>query len=800
MGRARAIAAARPLGQTESIFALSNGHIGLRGNLDEGEPHAAQGTYLNGYYETLPLPYAEGGYGYPEEGQSLINVTDGKLIRLLVDDEPFDVRYGTLVHHERVLDLRAGVLRRDVHWVSTAGQAVRIRSTRLVSFVQRAVVAVHYEVEAVDAPARIVVQSPLVANEPGPEEEVDDPRAAAALRAPLVSQYSAHHDLQVELGHQTRRSGLRMAAALDHVIDGPPGTITATDGEADMGRVTISTELAPGQRLTVTKFLAYGWSSVRSMPALRDQVDAALLAARRDRLGGAPRRPARVPGRCLGRRGCGGRGRPGASAGGAVCHLPGGAGRRARPAARHSGQGADRSGLRWPHLLGHGDLSPAGPDVHPARGRPRRAALALTRSLTWPATGPASCDWPVPRSRGGRFVARNAPATGRPGPRRSTSTPISPTRCVATSMRPTTRSSSAGPGLELLVETARLWLSLGHHDAEGCFRIDGVTGPDEYSALVDNNVFTNLMAARNLRAAADTATRYPQRAADLGVEAAEIEAWRNAAGNMVVPFDHELGVTSQSGGFTRYRHWDFAATPPEDYPLLLHYPYYLLYSSQVIKQADLVLALYLCGDAFSAEQKRRDFDYYEAITVRDSTLSASMQAIVAAETGRLRLAYDYFRESALVDLHDLAGNTADGLHLASLAGAWLVAVAGFGGMRDYGEMLAFAPRLPAELTRLCVRLVYRGRRLRIEISPGEARYELLAGEPLELLHHGEPFTLEARRHRRSGHARSPRRSRPPSVRRRDGNPAGAVWAPRTAAPGWQPPPSHKQGAELLVEG
>ena len=191
-----------------------------------------------------------------------------------------------------------------------------------------------------------------------------------------------------------------------------------------------------------------------------------------------------------------------------------------------------------------------------------------------------------------------------------------------------------GPGLELLVETARLWLSLGHHDAEGCFRIDGVTGPDEYSALVDNNVFTNLMAARNLRVAADTATRYPQRAADLGVEAAEIEAWRNAAGNMVVPFDDELGVTSQSGGFTRYRHWDFAATPAEDYPLLLHYPYYLLYSSQVIKQADLVLALYLCGDAFSAEQKRRDFDYYEAITVRDSTLSASMQAIVAAETGR----------------------------------------------------------------------------------------------------------------------------------------------------------------------
>ncbi len=163
------------LGQTESIFALSNGHIGLRGNLDEGEPHAIPGTYLNGFFETVPLPYAERGYGYPEEGQSLIDVTNGKLIRLLVDDEPFDVRYGTLRRHERVLDLRDGVLRREVEWASPTGKAVRIRSTRLVSFVQRAVAAILYEVEAVDRPARVVVQSTLVANEPVPKQ-TDDPR------------------------------------------------------------------------------------------------------------------------------------------------------------------------------------------------------------------------------------------------------------------------------------------------------------------------------------------------------------------------------------------------------------------------------------------------------------------------------------------------------------------------------------------------------------------------------------------------------------------------------------------------
>ncbi|MDQ3547346.1 MAG: family 65 glycosyl hydrolase, partial [Chloroflexota bacterium] len=298
-----------------------------------------------------------------------------------------------------------------------------------------------------------------------------------------------------------------------------------------------------------------------------------------------------------------------------------------------------------------------------------------------------------------------------------------------------------GPGCELLVESARLWLALGHHDAAGCFRIDGVTGPDEYTALVDNNVFTNLMAARNLRVAADVVTRHPRCALDLGVDLGEIDTWRKAADAIVVPCDDKLGVTPQSEGFTRYRAWDFENTGDDQYPLQSHYPYYLLYSSQVLKQADLVFALYLCGDHFEPDQKRRDFEYYDAITVRDSSLSAPIQAIVAAEVGHLDLAYGYFRETAFVDLHDLSDNTSDGLHLASLAGAWLVAVAGFGGMRDYGDTLAFSPRLPAQLTKLTFRMLYRGRRLRVDVTSEHARYELLSGEPLDVLHYGEPVTL-----------------------------------------------------------
>ena len=176
------------LAQSESVFALSNGHIGLRGNLDEGEPHGLPGTYLNSFYERRPLPHAEAGYGYPEEGQTIVNVPNGKLIRLLVDDEPLDVRYGELRSHERVLDLRAGTLERTLEWVSPAGRAVRVTSTRLVSFTQRAVAAICYEVEPLDGPARLVIQSGLVANEEMPVMRAD-PRVAAVLREPLQSEH-----------------------------------------------------------------------------------------------------------------------------------------------------------------------------------------------------------------------------------------------------------------------------------------------------------------------------------------------------------------------------------------------------------------------------------------------------------------------------------------------------------------------------------------------------------------------------------------------------------------------------------
>jgi alpha,alpha-trehalose phosphorylase len=297
-------------------------------------------------------------------------------------------------------------------------------------------------------------------------------------------------------------------------------------------------------------------------------------------------------------------------------------------------------------------------------------------------------------------------------------------------------------GLELLVATARLWRSLGHHDARGTFHLDGVTGPDEYSAIADDNVYTNLLAARNLNGAAESCARHGEEAAALGVDDEEMAGWRDAAAKIAVPYDEELGVHQQSAGYTRHERWDFEATDPDEYPLLLHFPYFDLYRKQVVKQADLMLAMVACGDRFSAEEKARAFAHYEPLTVRDSSLSASVQAVLAAEVGHLELAFDYFGEAALMDLDDLEHNTRDGLHMASLAGSWLAAVAGFGGFRDHGDGFSFDPRLPPHLERLAFGLVLRGRRLRVEIVPGEARYELRDGEPLELRHDGTPFTLE----------------------------------------------------------
>jgi len=728
------------LEQTESVFALSNGHVGLRANLDEGEPHGIPGSYLSSFYELRPLPYAEVAYGYPESGQNIVNVTNGKLIRLLVNDEPFDVRYGRLLSHERALDLRAGTLTREVDWVSPARAQVRVRSTRLVSFTQRAVAAIEYLVEPVDSEVRLIVQSELVANEVMPPPPGGDPRVTAALEHPLVALERDVDQRGATLLHRTRASGLQMAAGMHHDVVAPGDVDVTTRAVDDWARTTVVCSLQPGQQLRVVKMLAYGWSRVRSQPALRDQVAAALTGARSSGMDGLLQEQreyldrfwdcadvelegdpelqqairfglfhvlqaaARTEGRCIPAKGLTGPGYDGHAFWDSEAYV--------LPVLTYVAPSAAAYALRWRHSTL--DLA-----------RERAVALGLHgAAFPWRTIHGQECSgyWPAGTAA---FHVNAAIAAA-----------VERYRVVTGD-----DSLDRSGGVEMLVETARLWMSLGHHDRHGRWHVVGVTGPDEYTALVADNLFTNLAAAHNLRAAAAAVHRHREIGSSLAVDPEEAARWQHAADSVHLPYDEELQVHQQSDNFTHLPEWDFAANP--GYPLLLNAPYFDLYRRQVVKQADLELAMLWFSDQFSPVDKARNVDYYEPRTVRDSSLSASIQAVLAADVGHLELAHDYAHETASIDLCNLHGNTGHGLHIASLAGAWIALVNGFGGLRDSGGTLAFDPQLPASIPRLVFNIVWHGMRLRVDIDGRQVTYRLRDGDKvsLQFKHAGELVTL-----------------------------------------------------------
>jgi alpha,alpha-trehalose phosphorylase len=530
---------------------------------------------------------------------------------------------------------------------------------------------------------------------------------------------------------------------MDHEIDCPVGVNVVGEAEEDIARVTLTTVLQPGQTLRLVKHLGYGWSSTRSEQALRDQVAAALAAAghsgwtglldeQRSYLddfwahadveaeGDAEvqhavrfglfhllQAGARAESRPIPAKGLTGTGYDGHAFWDTEVFV--------LPTLILTAPHAAADALRWRHR------------TLPAARR-RAEALGLTgAAFPWRTISGEECSGYWPAGTAGFHVnAAIADAVLRY---------VDATEDEA---------FLEEAGVDLLVETARLWAGLGHHHPDGSFRLPGVTGPDEYSAVADDNVYTNLMAQRNLLGAADAVDRHPAAAEALGVTDDEVAAWRRAAETVHVPWDERLGVHPQAEGFTDHEVWDFEATDPEDYPLLNSAPYFDLYRKQVVKQADLVLAMHLRGDAFDADQKRANFEYYEPLTVRDSSLSASTQAVIAAEVGHVELAYDYLAESALLDLEDRHDNTGNGMHLASLAGGWNGLVAGLAGLRAPGDgRLHFAPRLPDDLSCLRLNLRYRGRHLRVEIHPDHTAYDVTEGDPLEVVHHGRSLEVGA---------------------------------------------------------
>ena len=710
-----------------SVFTVSNGYVGVRGVLEEQGSAPGPATLMAAAYELRPHSYAEPAYGYPETDEVLVPVADCWAMELEVDGRP--AGDGTLTGHERVLDLRTGVLERDACWTSPSGGRVRLVTRRLASLTRREVVTASYEVRAEDA-VEVTLRSVRWC----------DARTSLAARAddqsPVVlTDRCVHSPDRSWLRQRVPSSHVEIHVVADRTVEAADGVVVEPDTTPHRGGVTA--RLEAGQWLRVVQTVAYTASAgagalEEGAHQALDQARAVgwdgLLTEQRSFLAGVHRRGDVV-----------------------VDGDP-----ELQQAARfalfqvvQASAGADGLGIRSKGLTGtgyHGHtfwdadtfvvpvLDRVLPEASAQHLRWRHSTLprAVRRAreldlegaaFPWRTISGAECSgyWPA-GTAAFHVTADVADAAVR-------HLAVTGDDAFATEV-----------AVDLVVHAARLWCSLGYH-VDGTFRLDGLTGPDEYSALADNNTYTNLMARRNLRAAVDLTQRLPGDADRLGVTEAERLRWTGAADAMVVPTDPVRGVTEQAEGFTRHALWDFDAMDVEDYPLEDHVWYGSLYRRQVVKQADLVLALYLAGDEFTAERKRRDFDYYEPLTVRDSTLSAAAQAVVAAEVGHLDLAYAYARETALVDLRDLDRTTDEGLHIAALAGAWTALVAGFGGLRDADGVLHLRPRLPDRLTGLRFRLVRGQALLEVAVSRDAVDYRLVDGPAVDVVHDGHPLRL-----------------------------------------------------------
>jgi alpha,alpha-trehalose phosphorylase len=704
---------------------------------------------LNGFHETWPIVYPEDAYGLARTGQTIVAPPDGSVLRLHVDGEPLDPSGAAVVRCERTLDMRAGVLVRELELRTAGGARLVVRSRRLASLADRHLAAIDYEVEVLEGDPHLELASELVTA--APDTGSDDPRRGKGFAEKVLLPVQARAGgTRAVLRLMTRESGLGLACGIDHVVSSTaPVTI---DGAAagDHARLHVHARPGAGGSLRVSKFAAYHWAARTQLSELAARVAGTLdraVSRGFDAVELAHRRRVRE----FWRR--------------SDVVLEGDA--QLQLAVRFNlfslmqatacgeGTGVAAKGVTGRGYEGHyfwdtevyvvPFLAHTSPDwarrllvfrcdmLDAAR---RRAAEVGHRGALYPwrtIDGHEASAW---YAAGTAQYHINAD--------------------IAYAMHQYNRITGdlgfmLECGADVVVETARLWMDLGFFSEHlgGRFCINGVTGPDEYTTVVDNNAYTNLMAKENLEIAtrvvewlqATDPAAAARLAGDTGLTEAELDAWRRAAEAMYVPRDEQLGIVLQDERFLTRERWDFEGTPADKHPLLLHYHPLELYRHQVIKQTDVVLASYLVGHHFGEEEKRRTFDYYDPLTTGDSTLSACIQSVMAAEIGRPEAALDYFVRAATVDLEDLHGNSADGVHIASCGGTWLALVAGFGGLRDGDGQVCFAPRLPAGWSRLRFRIQVRGQLLEVDMTPGATVYRLLEGSGLLVEHFGEPLRL-----------------------------------------------------------
>lgn len=737
--------------QTETLFALSNGYMGIRGSFEEATPVYRPGCYLNGFHETWPIVYGEEAYGYAKNGQTAVAVPDASIIRLFIDDEPMRLDYVHLLEFERILDQRSATLTREVLFETHDGRRIGMRSIRMVSLEHRHMALFRYEVTVLDAHASLGISSELSFHRRGRARAKDDPRVGPQFGEDALAPGGRETDgARVIRDYATNRSGLRMACGINHHIE----TVNDVDlrPEIDDGtaRVMIAIDAAPGVPVRIDKFAGYHYSAEAPADDLRFRVRATLdtgLHEGFDQIRESQRRTVTSFWRAADVE---------VEGDNEVQHgLRFNLFQVMQAATRAEGRGIPAKGLTGEGYEGHcfwdADvyITPVliYTQPHLARNLLRfrynmlEEARERARELGHPGV-----LFPWRTIDGHEASAHWAAGTAQ----------YHINADIVYALRKYTQVTGDTDfmfryGAEILVETARLWVDLGffsdrHH---GQFVINKVTGPDEYTTVVENNAFTNLMAKENLLYAAQVIEwleeEHPEEYRVLsrrtGLEGREVSEWVEAGHKMYVPYDERAGVHLQDDDFLQLEPWDFAGTPPDKYPLLLHFHPLTIYRHQVIKQADVVMAVFLLGHHFSIEEKRRVFDYYDPLTTMDSSLSACVQSIVANEVGHYDKADEYFWDNLVVDLADSAGNVKDGAHLAAAAGSWMTMVYGYAGMQDFDARLRFSPRLNERWERVRFPLLLRDRRLIVDIEQEQTTYTVEYGGKLPISHDGEPIVV-----------------------------------------------------------
>ncbi len=761
----------RMIARNETIFALANGHLGLRGNFEEERGNAVDGTYVNGFYEETPIVYGEIAYGYAQNRQVMLNVANGKIIRLFLAGEPLDLSTGTLLAYERRLDLRSGLLHRNLRWRSPSGAELELETRRLVSFARRHVAAIDYRLRILRAPkgATLRIESE-VNGDTHNQSGAEDPRIGTHFRERALTVTRAEaggnggRALSGIVVQQTTNTRFAVACAFDHLVSGAlPGwmcTEAAVGARADSARISLVGELpeavepACGVDLRFTKFLAYCTSLELSKEEHERRAGETVSAAKEAGFKILASEQRSELDRFWATADVSIEGDDALLQGirynlFSLFQSAGRDGRTSIAAKGLTGEGYEGHYFWDTEIYVLPVFTYLDPGIARALVRYRLSILdkARARAIEMSQRG-ALFPW---RTIGGEETSPYYPAG-------SAQYHID-ADIVFAFRRYMEAARDEGllleRGAEMVFEAARLWADLGTYSESkgGDFCINEVTGPDEYTALVNNNLYTNLMAQANLEYAHELAARlgseaggeYRRIASAIGLEESEVEGWRQAAARMHVPVDRERGIHKQDDLFLDRAVWDFAGTPKESYPLLLHYHPLVIYRFQVLKQPDVVLAQVLRGERFSMAEKRRNFDYYDAITTGDSSLSPCIQSVAAAELGYIEKAYGYFMRTARMDLDDVNGNVETGVHTAAMAGTWISLVYGFAGMRDYRGRLSFSPRLPAQWSRLDFKLRFQGRLLEVALTHREAVYTLAEGEPLAIAHGGRDVVLQAGR-------------------------------------------------------